>query len=262
MDTDTTITPTLLEATPLLDFGHPSITEQIVQRGWHHLVAADRVGSAYTFVRDEIAFGYNRMDAMPASEVLKDGFGQCNTKGILLMALLRALGIPCRVHGFLIHKDLQRGLVPPLVYPLAPAEILHSWVEVSVDGQTHRLEGFILDTPYLARLQSTFAGMQSVCGYGVGTDCFAAPPIDWNNNDTFIQQTGIKTDLGIYDTPDALYAQHGQHLSAVKAFLYRTVIRRWMNSRVAAIRSGSLTVQESQLHHHGQAPPRDSRLSD
>lgn len=41
-------------------------------------------------VRDDIVFGYNIDDEIPASKVLADGYGQCNTKGTLFMALLRA----------------------------------------------------------------------------------------------------------------------------------------------------------------------------
>mgnify|MGYP002241704325 CR=1 FL=1 len=45
-------------------------------------------------------------DSIPASKVLKDGYGQCNTKGTLFMALLRACGVPCRIHGFTIDKKI------------------------------------------------------------------------------------------------------------------------------------------------------------
>lgn len=55
-------------------------------------------------MRDEIAFGYNESVDLPASRVLAAGFGQCNTKGTLLMALLRALDVPCRFHGFTLAK--------------------------------------------------------------------------------------------------------------------------------------------------------------
>ena len=97
----------LLE-TPLLDFGSGPIRALIGAKGWQRLNAFERIGAAYTFVRDQIAFGYNSDDSIPASAVLADGYGQCNTKGTLLMALLRALEIPCRLHGFTIHKALQR----------------------------------------------------------------------------------------------------------------------------------------------------------
>ncbi|MFT5529960.1 MAG: transglutaminase-like putative cysteine protease, partial [Alteromonadaceae bacterium] len=45
-------------------------------------------------------------DDISASDVLADGYGQCNTKGNLLMALLRGLGIQCRFQGFTIDQQL------------------------------------------------------------------------------------------------------------------------------------------------------------
>ncbi len=39
---------------------------------------------------------------------MKDGYGQCNTKGTLFMALFRSVDIPCRFHGFTIDKKLQK----------------------------------------------------------------------------------------------------------------------------------------------------------
>ena len=61
-------------------------------------------------------FGYNIDDNISASKVLADGYGQCNTKGTLFMALLRACNIPCRVHGFTIDKKLQKGAMTGIVY--------------------------------------------------------------------------------------------------------------------------------------------------
>ena len=109
-----------LAETPILDFRSDAIQALIAERGWSSLDPTARIGTAYDFVRNEILFGYNSDDALPASRVLADGHGQCNTKGTLLMALLRALDIPCRFHGFTIDKGLQRGVVPELVFPLAP----------------------------------------------------------------------------------------------------------------------------------------------
>ena len=107
-------TDSYLTATRLLDFDSPSISNLVRDRGWHDLARVDRIGAVYDFVRNVIAFGYNRVDDIPASAVLTDGYGQCNTKGTLLMALLRSVGIRCRLHGFTIHKALQRGVVPEL----------------------------------------------------------------------------------------------------------------------------------------------------
>ncbi|MDZ4253282.1 MAG: transglutaminase family protein, partial [Sulfuritalea sp.] len=102
--------------TRLLDGQSPNIQHLISARGWRGLSEFERIGAIYRFVRDEIAFGYNERDDLPASRILEDGYGQCNTKTILLMALLRAAGVPCRLHGATIHKRLQQGIVSGLLF--------------------------------------------------------------------------------------------------------------------------------------------------
>lgn len=226
-----------LSPTPLLDFEDDAIQDLITDRGWIDLPQADQIGAAYDFVRDEILFGYNSDDALPASKVLADGYGQCNTKGTLLMALLRALDVPCRFHGFTIDKQLQRGVVPELVYPIAPANIIHSWVEIHYEGQWLNLEGFILDMPVLAALQKAFPDRQSLCAFGAGTDRLQNPNVEWRGTSTYIQKTGINHDFGVFDDPDEFYANHRQ-LTGVKGLLYRLIIRHWMNLRVRKMRGG------------------------
>lgn len=229
---------TLLQASALLNFSHPDVKRLIAQRRWHDLSPHDRVGAAYDFTRNEIAFGYNQADDIPASQVLADGYGQCNTKATLLMALLRALDLPCRLHGFTIHKALQRGVVPELAYAIAPARILHSWVEVQISEHWIKLEGFILDERFLTALQRAFPQVNALCAYGTGTDCLADPAVEWRGEDTFIQATGIAEDLGLWDTPDEFYTHHQQDFGPIKTLLYRYALRHWMNARVQNIRRG------------------------
>lgn len=71
----------------MLDYSNLSIQELIESRGWKEIEDFERIKN---FVRDEILFGYNIDDDISASKVLSDGYGQCNTKGTLFMALLRA----------------------------------------------------------------------------------------------------------------------------------------------------------------------------
>lgn len=228
-----------LTVTPLLDFNIPAIESLVSARGWRELSAYDRIGAAYDFVRNEIAFGYNRTDTLTASQVLRDGYGQCNTKATLLMALLRSLAIPCRLHGFTIHKSLQRGIVPEAVYWLSPTDILHSWVEVYYHGDWLQLEGCILDDAVLHALQREFPDQTTLCAYGAGTTCLQHPAVEWTGTDTYIQQTGINADLGVFDQPDYFYAKH-QQLTGLRGWFYKIVVRHWMNRRVAAIRVGQV----------------------
>ena len=142
-----------LEKTAMLDLDNDDIQKLIQQRGWRSMGEYERIRAIYDFVRDEILFGYNTDDGIPASKVLKDGYGQCNTKGTLFMALLRACGVRCRVHGFTIDKKLQKGAMTGFVYKNAPDDIFHSWVEVCCEGKWYELEAFILETAYLRQVQ-------------------------------------------------------------------------------------------------------------
>lgn len=233
----------LLSSTPLLDIQHPSIQELVQARGWRALAESERIGAVYDFVRDEIAFGYNESDDLTASRVLADGYGQCNTKSTLLMALLRAVGIPTRIHGGTVDKRLQKGVVPALVYFLAPREILHSWVEVLVAQRWIALEGVILDAAYLGGIRrANPATRGAFLGHGVGTTRLSDPGVEWTGDHTFVQATGLARDFGVYTDPDAFYAARGTNLGPVLGWLYRRFIRHAMNRNVARIRTGEARV--------------------
>ncbi len=231
----------LLSETKLLDYSAPNIVNLIAERGWKRLPEYDRAKAIYDFVRDEILFGYNKDDSIRASEVLQDGYGQCNTKGILLMALFRACGIPCRIHGFMIDKRLQKGAMTGIVWKFAPQEVFHSFVTAEIDGNLYELEGFILDTAYLSNLQKMFRPLPdgSFVGYGVATKNFLQPPVAFEHCSTYIQKEGIVRDFGLYDSPDELLAEHGQQMKPLKKISYRHIGRHLMNRNVKKIRNQS-----------------------
>lgn len=226
-----------LEETRLVDYTHPSIERLVRERGWRELSDSDCIAAIYDFVRNEIEFGYNRADNIPASEVVADGMGQCNTKGTLFMALLRACGVPCRFHAFTIDKELQKGAIQGLAYRVAPADIIHSWVEVWHGGDWLNLEGFILDEDYLASVQEHFADQQGeFSGYAIATTDLHDPPVEWEGCDTYIQKEGINRDLGRYDAPDEFYEEHGTNDSGLTGFVFRNFLQDPMNENVARIR--------------------------
>lgn len=227
-----------LRATALLDVDRPSLKTLVGERSWMELPERARIGAVYDFVRCEIPFGYNVSDDIPASAVLADGYGQCNTKTTLLMALLRASGIGCRFHGATIDKRLQQGVMTGLLYRLAPTSILHSWAEVFVAGHWVGLEGVILDDTYLDGLRTSIKQDGGpFLGYGVGTDDLANPPIHWAGTDTRIQATGVNKDFGVFDDPDTFYRAHGVNARGFKGWLYRHLMRTAMNTKVASIRA-------------------------
>lgn len=228
-----------LKETKVLDYSHNSIQKLVKDKEWNQLDSISRIKAIYNFVRDEIKFGYNISDNISASEILKDGYGQCNTKATLLMALLRAAKIPNRIHGFTIDKALQKGAITGIWYKLSPKNILHSWVEILVNEQWYFLEGVILDKPYLTKLQEKNSDCKTTfCGYGAYTDNFENPPIEWNLNSTFIQDKGINQDFGLFDTPDEFYAKHQQKLNFLEKFIFQNIVRHTMNKNVEKIRNG------------------------
>lgn len=226
-----------LKETRMLNYSDERIQRLIKDRKWKNADKFECLKAIYNFVRDEILFGYNVDDSILASQVLSDGYGQCNTKGTLFMALLRACGIPCRVHGFTIDKKLQNGAMTGFVYKSAPKNVFHSWVEVYFEEQWYELEAFILDKAYLTKLQEKNSDcIGAFCGYGVAVKDFKHPVIDFERNNTYIQSEGINQDFGVYDSPDELLKEHHQEISGVKAFLYRNLGRHLMNRNVRRIR--------------------------
>ncbi len=230
-----------LKVTPMLDYRAPAIQQLIKQRGWSSLSRYDAIAEVYLFVRDEITFGYNSDDTLNASQVLKDGYGQCNTKGTLLMALLRALAIPARFHGFTIFNELQKGAIPNYLFAFAPERIIHSWVEIYFEGQWLDLEGYIIDQAYLSQVQAKFSDQcEAFSAYGIATTCLKRPENDWQGKSTYIQKEGIADDFGIYDQPDDFYREKGSNLNGLKKIAFRYVLRHLMNSNVNRIRQRGL----------------------
>ena len=156
------------------------------------------------------------------------------------MALLRKAGIPSRLHGFTIHKELQAGAIPKLLHALAPEEIIHSWVEALVDGKWLKLEGIILDQQYLCAIQKRFADTKGPFkGYAIATENLQSPVAAWNGEDTYIQKEGIARDLGIYENADSFYRKYGSNLSGIKRIAYKFLFRHLINKNIKKLRAGA-----------------------
>lgn len=225
-----------LESTRLLNFDHPTIKTLVAENRWKELPEFQRIGAVYKFVRNSILFGYNSSDELTASEILAEGYGQCNTKGTLLMSLLRSCGIPCRFHAFTIDKSVQQGIITGMAYLMTPQNIIHSWVEVWFKESWIVLEGVIIDNAFFESLQSHFGHEKGLNAYGVSTPDLTNPVVEWKGENTFIQNMGINHDFGIYDSPDDFYSRQGSNLTGFKKWLYSHVVRHRMNRKVMKIR--------------------------
>ena len=145
-----------LKNTAMLNYQAPQIADLINKQKWNDLNEFEKIGAIYDYVQNKILLGYNKYDNLTATQVLADGIGQCNTKATLLMALLRAVGVPCRLHGTKVTKVFQRSLMPKIMAKLAPPLIVHTWAEVYYNGEWLSLEGVITDKAYISGLQKKF----------------------------------------------------------------------------------------------------------
>ncbi len=226
-----------LKNTAMLNYNSQEIADLIKTQKWDDLDEFAKIGAVYDFVQNKIVLGYNKYDNLTATQVLKDGYGQCNTKATLLMALLRALGIPCRLHGTKVTKVFQRSLMPKIMAKLAPPFIVHTWAEVLYIGQWLSLEGVITDKAYIESLQATFPNFKGkFFNYAVAVEDFSNLQINWNRKDTTVQQQAVVEDFGIFDTPDEFFAEHKQYYRGIKKFLYENIGRKIMTKKVAKIR--------------------------
>lgn len=231
---------TLLEPTHLLDFTHSGIEQFIDLKGWRDIEKkSDLIGEVYAFVRDTIAYGYTKSFALPASQILDAGYGNCITKSILLMALLRAVGIPCRFHAMTISRVIFRGFLSGLSYKLASRRPYHAWVEVLYNNKWLALEGHIVDKPYLQKLQEKFPDyMGSFFGYGIAVLNFKNPDNRWDDNHTYVQNQAIEDDLGVFDTPDAFFTQYPKAEAITQRYRYKAIVRKQLNKSIMTLRNG------------------------
>lgn len=127
------------------------VDDPLVQRTASRLTAhlsdpMDKLEAIFGFVRDDVVFGFPpEGDFVKASQTIERGYGQCNTKGILILALCQAANIPVRLHFSGITKEIQHGFFCGVFYKLMPERISHSWLEVELDGRWAQVDTYIND---------------------------------------------------------------------------------------------------------------------
>ncbi len=231
---------TYLSSTPLLDYQNPVIAELIGTRGWNTgLSKSERISAIYAFVRDEIRFTFPERADIPASQVLADQSGNSLTKSTLFMALLRGVGIPCRMEPVLIDRSLFSGTIAKWLVKFVPKHLYHTSVSIRYRNTWVRLGGFSIDRPYIESLQKHFSQYTgSFYRYGLATLHFRNPYIVWDGVQTYNYERPRSTSAGIYSDPDSFYRTLPRAAilcSGVRCKL----IRNHANRRILAIRAGT-----------------------
>lgn len=228
-----------LAPTGVIDSAHRDIVAASRRLGTGAGDDVERAVRLHDFVRDHIRFGWApAFDRCRASEVLRDGVGFCNTKATLLAALLRAAGIPARIHCATIHRNILHGLLrPPQVF------LDHSYVEAWLGGQWIGFDSYNIDRPLHTAAMARCSSEGLRMGYGV----HAGGTTEWDGRSPafvqFVDDGSVANfsdeDFGSFPDLTAFKATgRGRNVEHLPA---RLVIR-WMtsagNRRAASLRNG------------------------
>jgi hypothetical protein len=150
-----------LASTPLLDLEDPKL--RLRAHALTQLCRTDRekVLAVYGWVK-RIPFGKPfKMRLHTAREVMEQGSADSNDKATLMVAMLRAAGIPARLHFVTLHGDTMRGLLVNAPDPTRPVvEAFHGGAWVCTDT-------YIFDAAYLSAARHRLDEMGWDVGFGI-----------------------------------------------------------------------------------------------
>jgi hypothetical protein len=222
----------------LSDYWHPAVRECALRLTKDAPDERARLERLFLYVRDGIKFGYPlKGDLVRASETIRLGYGQCNTKSALFVALCRTAGIPAQIHFSLIRKEIQRGIFTGIAYRLMPEYISHSWVEVFIEDRWRSLDSFINDNCFFlagrAKLKEAGweAGYSIACSGGEANNDLAI------DEERFIQMAAVTEDHGVWDDPADYYSSglYRNRPGSFRLVLYAVMVG-FLNRRVKKIR--------------------------
>jgi Transglutaminase-like superfamily len=97
-----------------------------------------------------------------ASEVARLGYGDCHTKGILWVALMRALGIPARLRFITSPVGFLAGLIDTHTNSMCCA-----LGEVFLDGHWHQTDTYVEDDAFAREARALLSLEHHFAGYGL-----------------------------------------------------------------------------------------------
>jgi hypothetical protein len=222
----------------LIDYSHPLVRDTADWLTGNEVSVRGKLERLFYYVRDKILFGFPPDgDLVKASEIIRLGMGQCNTKGTLLIALCRVATIPARIHFSLVKKEIQRGLFTGIGYTLMPPLISHSWVEIEIDGKWRGIDSYISDIEFYQASKRALKEKGWDMGYSIS--CAGGESgADFNiEEEKFVQMGAVVEDHGVWNEPEDYYRtdKYKNRPSLLKMSLYRLMAKK-INERVAHMR--------------------------
>lgn len=222
----------------LADYKHPIVKSKanVLIQGQKSL--RDKVSAIFYYVRDDIKFMFPKEgDFVKASKTIEDGFGQCNTKTTLFLALCKAVEIPARVHFSLIKKDIQKGLFSGIALWLMPKELSHSWVEIEVNGKWLKIDSYINDAQFYKGAKNKLEEKSWTIGYSIAcSKNESSIDLDFDT-EKFVQMDAVTEDQGVYDEPMEYYnsSKYKNRPNDIKLFIYKLWVNK-INKKIEELR--------------------------
>lgn len=222
----------------LADYDNPAVIRkaQILTRG--DATPEEKIASMFYYVRDDIKFQFpDEGDLVEASLTIKHGYGQCNNKTILFLALCKALDIEARIHFSLIDKEIQRGLFKGLFYWILPQKLSHCWLEVKRNDNWFKIDSYINDMEYYIAAKKQLEKEGWDTGYSVASSKNESSAELDLDKEQFVQMDAVTDDHGVYEEPMDYYKtpKYKNRPNAVTLFVYRLLIGG-VNNRVKRMR--------------------------
>ena len=226
------------EVINLVDYDNPIVKNKALILTKHHKILEDMLAALFYYVRDDIKFQFpNEGDFVPASQTIKYGYGQCNNKTILYLALCRAINIEARAHFSLIDKKIQRGLIKGLFYRIIPKKISHCWLEVKVGNMWFPIDSYINDTEYYNVAKKKLRDRGWNTGYSIAcSKNESSIELDFEN-EQFVQMAAVTDDQGAYNDPTEYYKspKYRNIPNILTLFIYKIFING-VNNRIKKMR--------------------------
>lgn len=176
---------------------------------------------------------------LKAVDVLKLGHGDCFTKGLLMVALLRAASIPARLRFVSLPVHFLRGIVDA-----EESTIMHAMAEVYLDHGWLVTDSYVPDLALQQAAQTRLVKEKRSLGYGVHLrgDAYWGGKRDASAQCHETDPSSLPTvDWGVADDPMSFYA-NPSHSELRRNFATRL---KWrlaaplVNKRVASLRKAA-----------------------
>lgn len=162
-----------LNITPSLDYNKSNVKNKALEIVTDTSNNTEKALSIFNWMKDNIKFAADA--TLPrASKTLKRGFGACNGRSTLHIALLRAVDIPARMGFAYLKSELLEPIIPSFLFGRFPPKIGHVWTECYLDDKWISCETFYDTLLYEKLLEKKILTKEQV------------PTIDWDGKTDLI----------------------------------------------------------------------------